>query len=685
MTPSRPLPLRAMALLAAAVTAGFLSWSWPLAGHLSTHTLVRERTVPPAMGDAAGWEIILANDQNLSLWGAADNARNLLGLRWTALMRQGQCYPMPGSTALGEHMIEVGVLAAPWLLLSGDPVLSYNLALWTALVVAAAGMFLFVHGHTASPAAAALAALAFAFAVPRLTDLPYHPAVVGIHWIPWVLWCFDRILQGNRRGAVAGFGLTLLLGAMVGAYPLLALALVGAVYGVVSIVGGRRRGDVGGAALAWCVAGALPALAITAAVLLEYARVQADWSIPPNAGAKFVVAPGDFLPGGILSVGAFALIGLVPLALLRGPAGGPAVAGLVAAAAAAFLVATALPLPGGSTWSLYETLARSFPLLDSVRAPGKVGLATGFALQALGAIGWSRLFARIPAPAATLVVVALAAVTALEVAPPSALRGVLGQESVMKLRPVAPAPERIAALRASIGADPGRRAVFDLPIGRMVKAPAALLDAAYHGRPTSACYNSLVPATVRAVEALQERMRSSEGVAELAAAGFGHVIERRRYPSVPLSSTAFASPARLLVFENDFAVWALPEPGPVHRDVSRLGFVAARGMSRDRADAGVPRHELQVEVTNRGETMWAAASDPEPLLADVQLTAATGGATFATRARGVLPLALAAGATTLMRLELEEGPAPGAWSGTVNIDGAAAPTAAGFAWSGSAR
>ncbi|MFN2378508.1 MAG: hypothetical protein ABR538_18405, partial [Candidatus Binatia bacterium] len=277
-------------------------------------------------------------------------------------------------------------------------------------------------------------------------------------------------------------------------------------------------------------------------------------------------------------------------------------------------------------------------------------------------------------------------VTALEVAPPAALRSVLGQEAVMKLRPVAPPPERIAALRASIGADPDHRAVFDLPIGRMVKAPAALLDAAYHGRPTSACYNSLVPATVRAVDALQERMRQPEGVAELAAAGFGHVIERRRSPSVPLSPTAFAAPARLLVFEADFAIWALPEPGPTHRDLAKLGFVAARGMSRDRVDAGVPLHELQVEVTNHGDTMWAAASDPEPLLADVRLTAAGGAATFTARARGVLPLALAAGATTLMRLELDERPVPGAWSGKVEIaGGAAAPTAAGFSWTGSRR
>ncbi|MFN2377464.1 MAG: hypothetical protein ABR538_13075, partial [Candidatus Binatia bacterium] len=410
MTLAPPAPKRALALLAAVVTAGFFAWSWPLGAHLSTHTLVRERTIPPAMADVAGWELILANDQNLSLWGAADNARSLLSLQWTALMRQGQCYPMPASTTLGEHMIEVGVLATPWWLLSGDPVLSYNLSLWTALVVAAVGMFLFVHGHTASPAAAALAALAFAFATPRLTDLPYHPAVVGTHWIPWVLWSFDRILSGRRRGALAAFGLTLLLGAMVGAYPLLALALVGAVYGAVSIAGGLRRGNVVGPSVAWCVAAALPALAITAAVLLEYARVQAQWSLPPNAGEKFVVAARDFLPGGILSVGSFALLGLLPLALLRGPSAGTPVAGLAAAAAAAFLVAAALPLPGGSTWSLYETLARSFPLLDSVRAPGKVGLATGFALQALGAIGWSRLFARLPSAAAMLAVAALVTV-----------------------------------------------------------------------------------------------------------------------------------------------------------------------------------------------------------------------------------------------------------------------------------
>jgi hypothetical protein len=685
---ANPRGSRASGLLIACTlaVAGFLAWSWPLALHLSTHTLSRVAVGDAAAGTSGGdWDLILANDQNLSLWGAADNARALLRGDWSGLLSQGQCYPMPKATLLGEHMFELGVLAAPWLLLTGDPVVAYNLSFLTALVVAAAGMFLFLHRHTGSAPAAVVGALAFAFATPRLVDLPYHPAVIGTHWIPWVLWSFDGVLAGGGVAAAAVFGVTLLLATLVGSYPLMAVGIVGAAYGSAAIAQRWRRGQRPATAVALCTVAALPAAVVIAGLLAAYARLQQDWLLATNPDAKFLAAAGDYLPGGLLSVGCAALVGVVLLLVLRREPGRRAVPLLVVATAASLALATRFVLPGGGSWSLYETLARSITLLESVRGPGKIGLAVVFGLQALGAIGWSRAMQGLGAGRATLLAAFLVALTFVEMSPPAWMRPVLGAGAAMQLREVAPSRRRIDTLMAALQAPGERRAVLDLPTGRMVKAPLELLDAAYHGRPTSACYNSLIPPTMRAVYALAARSHTERGVAELAAAGFGFVIERPA-ASAPLTTTSFPPPARLIAFEDGIAVWGLPEAGEVSGDVAALAMVAVGGASRAPTFAPESPHEVDVEITNRGSVMWAAAQPIEPLFADLELAGPDGRVVFRSRARGVLPLALSPGATVTVQLVMPAAPEAGSWRANIRIDGAGQATAAAdFRWSDQRR
>ncbi len=671
-----------LAFVGLAVLGGYAAWSWPLAAHLSTHVLVHESAGETGPDIAApDFSLILANDQNVSMWGAANNARALLRGDWAGLLRQGLCYPMPQSGALGEHMIELGVLAAPWWLLTGEPVATYNLSLLSALVIGATGMFLFLHRHTASVPASVVGALAFAFATPRLVDLPYHPAVIGTHWIPWVLWSFDRVIGGGSRGAPALFAIALLMSAMVGSYPLLATASAGGCYGLATILQRRRSGELQPAALAWCVGAAAPAIVITAYLLVAYAHVQQEWLLRPAVGPKFVVEAGDYLPGGLLSVGMASLLGLVPLCLLRGAAGTRATVGLAAVAFGSFLVATALPLPDGARWSLYEALADRFALLDSVRAPGKVGLAVCFALQALGAIGWSRWMAELGRRQRTLLAAFLVMMVAFETLPPRWAGEALDTGTRMKLREIAPSSAAIEAMEHWIGEADDDRAVLDLPPGRMVRAPLALRDAAYHGHPTSACYSSLVPPTLRVVEDLIARSHSAPGVAELAAAGFGYVIERPRSAAAPLSSSSFPPPAELLVFEEEMAIWRLPAAENVHHDVGRLLIEVGGGATRPDTIAPELAHEIDVAVTNRSEQTWTVPRPVRPLFADVELVSDDGRDVFRARARGVMPLALAPGRRSEIRLAMPEAPEPGTWRATIRIDGVAEPlTVPGFSW-----
>jgi hypothetical protein len=654
--------------------AGFLAWSWPLAQHLSTHTLALQ---PVSQGDA-GWTTITANDQNLSFWSAMWNARALARGDVAGVLEQGQCYPMPWATTLGEHLIEFGALVTPWWIVTGDPVASFNLTVATVLVIAACGMFLFLFRHTRSVPASLAGAIVFAFATPRLADVAAHPAVVGTHWIPWVLWSFDGALAGERGRTLFVFGLTLLLSMLVGSYPLLAIGIVGGAYGSALIASRIRHGDLDGAALARCIAAAAPAFAIVAAVLFVYATVQHEWAITAHSGSKYVVRFADYLPGGAVPVGIPALLGL-PLLLLRGGASSSAVPGLVAAAVAVLLVATSVPLPDGSSWNAYEALASRFALLDSVRAPGKCALAVGFCLQALGMIGWSRLMQRTNSAAGALIALLLIVFVAAEVAPPRNAAAVLGAGARMDLRELAPPRARIDALTA-LGDHRSAGAVLDLPPGMMVRSPAALLDAVWHGHPTSACYNTFETAVVRETRALADRSHNVRGVAELSAAGFRFVIERpaRRGALPPASS--FPPPARLLSFAHDLAIWELPDSPPVHHDAAKLAFVVVRGVTRqkDASSEGLV-HEIAVEVRNRGEEWWAAPRPVEPLLAMVTFSTSDGDKVPLT-ARGLLPLALSPGTATVVTLEMGAIPPAGSRPSDVQIGAGRAEVTPGFRW-----
>ncbi|HXC53350.1 MAG TPA: hypothetical protein VN634_20865 [Candidatus Limnocylindrales bacterium] len=664
-------------LSCAAAVCGFVAWSWPVALHFSTHTpvIVSADRPPTQAADSdlekpkAGertstdWDLILAGDQSLSLWNTIENARALTSGRWNELLSAGQCYPMPRASTLGEHMIETGIDAAPWWIVTRDPVASYNLALATALVIAASGMFLFLHFHTGSVAASVAGAIAFAFAAPRLADLSYHPAVVGTHWMPWVLWSLDRLLARSSGARVAFFAMTLLLASLVGSYPLLSIAIFGAAYGGARAAARWRDGQLSARSLAAVAVGALPAVIAVAALLATYARVQHDWLLASHPEAKFLAGVTDYLPGGMLSIGKLAFTGLIPLVLIRRDAGRSAVVPLAIATAVAFLLATWIPLPGTDS-SLYELLGEYVPLLDSVRAPGKIALAAGFGMQALGAIGWSRLLLGFEPRIAAAIATVLVVFTGVEASLPVA-RGVLGSAGTRTLREIAPPAQRIEAFDAALGEAPLRQAVLDLPSGRMVKAATALVDAAYHGHPTSACYNSLVAPTMRAVLELGARSHSARGVAELAAAGFGFIVDRD--PS-PYAADAFPAPARLVASQGGASIWALPAPAEAHHDAAKLEMTLAGGATRRAAFDPEPPYELDVDVTNRGEAMWALAP-ARPLFAEVELASADGKADFRSRARGMLPLALAAGQTTRVVFVLPQAPEPGVYKAALSLEG----------------
>jgi len=99
-------------------------------------------------------------DQRFVIGTIATNLQKLLrGPR--ALAGFGFCYPLRAAYTLGEHMFGETLLALPFYVATGDPILSYNAALILSVWIAALAMYALALYWTRSIAAAFVGGMVF--------------------------------------------------------------------------------------------------------------------------------------------------------------------------------------------------------------------------------------------------------------------------------------------------------------------------------------------------------------------------------------------------------------------------------------------------------------------------------------------------------------------------------------------
>jgi hypothetical protein len=103
-------------------------------------------------------------------------------------------YPLPHTLAYSEHLLSTAALVLPLGLVSGEPVVAYNLSLLLSFPLAGLGMYLLVLHWTHRRQAAFLAGLALAFAPYRLASIA-HLQLLSIQWLPFSLLALDRLLH----------------------------------------------------------------------------------------------------------------------------------------------------------------------------------------------------------------------------------------------------------------------------------------------------------------------------------------------------------------------------------------------------------------------------------------------------------------------------------------------------------
>ncbi|HET8644853.1 MAG TPA: hypothetical protein VFO85_05160, partial [Vicinamibacteria bacterium] len=331
-------------------------------------------------------------------------------------------YPSPRVWLLAPHRLLSSIVAAPWVLATGNTVLGSNVALAVALMVAALGGRALGLRLGLSPPAAWVAGALYAFHTYQVSETARIQVVFHGFW-PLALVSLLEVWRSGRARHGWWLGLWVLLLALADNYLLLYGVLLLALVAVALAVGWPRRAPRALAAMA------LPAAAVAllyAPLVLAYrdAAAQYGFTRQPPVGIDvqhyFTTAPGNLIYGqmgaphrlqqrGPHFVG-FAAIALSLLALLAWTVGQGPVPGRALLAPRAWVPAAALLALLFAALSLGREVAffgrelgpgpyrllHAWPGFSYIRIPERlgllvmlfVGLLAGRGIDVLRGRGW---------------------------------------------------------------------------------------------------------------------------------------------------------------------------------------------------------------------------------------------------------------------------------------------------------
>jgi hypothetical protein len=230
------------------------------------------------LGRDVAWDL---GDSVLVMWILSWDCEQLLRILSGDLSRiatffEGNIfYPAPLTLAYSDHLVAQALQVLPVWMISGNPILSYNLLFISTFVLSGTGMFLLMRELTGSPTAAFVGGLLFAFAPYRLPQSS-HLQVLSCQWMPFVLYGCTRYFETRRLRPLAGAAGALILQNLSSGYHLLYFPPFAAAYVLWEVARGHRWRE----RRMWLElagAGAVVAL-VTAPFLAPYAEMRSLWN-----------------------------------------------------------------------------------------------------------------------------------------------------------------------------------------------------------------------------------------------------------------------------------------------------------------------------------------------------------------------------------------------------------------------
>jgi hypothetical protein len=200
---------------------------------------------------------VVANDLGdplLNTWLVAWNARVLpLTPHW---WNAAQFFPIDGAMAFSEHLLGLSIITTPVILLSGNPLLAYNVAFFLSFPLCALSAYFLTYSISRRHDCAFVAGLAFGFAPYRMAQLA-HIQVLSSYWMPLSLAGLHRYFQDRRVRWLVLFAGGWAMQALACGYYLFYLSVLIGLWLLWFAVGRERWMTMARVAIAWGVAAAL--------------------------------------------------------------------------------------------------------------------------------------------------------------------------------------------------------------------------------------------------------------------------------------------------------------------------------------------------------------------------------------------------------------------------------------------
>jgi len=177
-------------------------------------------------------------DPLLNTWILAWDVHKLTQFEFVDFFDANIFHPQKRTLVYSEHLFPQALVAAPILLISGNPILAYNVVFFLAFVTSALGMYLFARYITGSIYGSVLAGIVFAFS-PFMFNHLSHLQVLCAGGIPLTFLFLEKFFATRRWRDIFLFAFVFTVQILANGYYALFLSLFVAVFVIIELV--RRK------------------------------------------------------------------------------------------------------------------------------------------------------------------------------------------------------------------------------------------------------------------------------------------------------------------------------------------------------------------------------------------------------------------------------------------------------------
>ncbi len=205
---------------------------------LLTFTLLTIIATWPMFPNLGGY-LMDKGDPLFTTWGMAWQA-HAIATNPLTLFDANVNYPFKGTLTFDELSFTEAMLGAPFYWLTGNPVLSHNIIVFTAFILSGYGLWLLVRELTGSAWAGLLGGTAYAFSFYMMTHLP-HTTLLSAQWLPFILLAAYKLFWTRQWRWAWAFAIFFALQALSGHYLAYYAAILLAIFVIYYSLAQRHR------------------------------------------------------------------------------------------------------------------------------------------------------------------------------------------------------------------------------------------------------------------------------------------------------------------------------------------------------------------------------------------------------------------------------------------------------------